>query len=70
MCVDEVKELYESLAPVIKHFSFAFDRAMEMSGSTPLHCHGVDLKNVDRSPALVTTIYNSAHNAAIEMRCW
>ena len=43
MCVDEVKELYESLAPMIKHLSYsvknkdAFERAMETSGRTPQH---------------------------------
>ena len=43
MCVDEMFELYESMSPVVKHFSYSvknretLDRAMELLEMTPLH---------------------------------
>ena len=43
MCVDEMVELYESMSPVVKHFSYSvknretLDRAMELLEMTPLH---------------------------------
>ena len=43
MCVDEMVELYESMSPVVKHFSYSvknretLDCAMELLEMTPLH---------------------------------
>ena len=43
MCVDEMVELYESMSPVVKHFSYSVKnretlaRAMELLEMTPLH---------------------------------
>ena len=43
MCIAEVVELYESLSPVVKHFSYsiknkeALNSAMELLNMTPKH---------------------------------